>query len=167
MSRRGRHALGADDDTLDFRTLGEPDPEPAPDQDGPQLLRRTRHKWDQVGRAEGFLLERTTMPDVVARAAAILLAPRGAPLLERAAGGRADVLLEGSKVWCRACRRGWVCSVEEPYLNPSPSSDLTSAQRRRSGICAACLVLTESRLDDAVQPSKQQLTTGEVKDDGA
>jgi hypothetical protein len=106
----------------------------------PQLMARSRHKWAQVDRALGFLAWRANVPDLVQRAAFILLAPRNAPHLEKTAGGRANTDLEGKKVRCRACKRQYTATVEEPYLNATSPKD---------GICAGCLVLTESRYDDA------------------
>jgi hypothetical protein len=101
--------------------------------------------WVRHHRCCRYIEERLSVardPATVARRAAIILnAEPGAPLLELDDGIRYDPTVEGRPVKCRntACRRRWVAIPEDPYFDGTTRAD---------GICLAC-VLLETRTDDA------------------
>ena len=95
----------------------------------------------QVTRALHMIVNRAALPDVIGRAAVVLLAPPGAPELEAVMGARLCPGYEGKGVKCSGCRRYWRATVEEPYFN---------ATSLANGKCAACTALTDARPDSAM-----------------
>ncbi len=95
----------------------------------------------QVTRALHMIVNRAALPDVIGRAAVVLLAPPGAPELEAVMGARLCREYEGKSVKCSGCRRYWRAVVEEPYFN---------ATSLANGKCAACTALTDARPDSAM-----------------
>ena len=168
MSGRGQHRGDGKTDTREFDSVGDQEtavmftPLPRPGQPWAALTlpqvrglpvprNRAGWKWDQMRSALWFLDECGDSPDAVARAAAILLAPYDAPLMEREFGGRAWP--NGCQVRCRTCGRSWITTPEQPYLNATISTD---------GACAACFALAEGKLDVA-----KEVLDGEVVTDPA
>ena len=103
------------------------------------LHERSDGDWRQIINAVDLLAVRAALPDVVERAAVVLVAQPMAPEHESILGGKAYAGLNGQEVGCGVCKRQWVQTPEDPVLNPTENV----------GTCCPCWVQI-SRTDAAV-----------------